>query len=115
MHHRARQGYGAGKEGAASTGTICPNTPPPVGSVANTDDCGDLDPYNRRGRTEACDARDNTCNTQVDDGAIRRLSASGWVAQPLYSTAQPLQDIAASSISDIWAVGDNGTVVHFPE
>lgn len=48
-------------------------------------------------------------------GAIRRLSASGWVAEPLYDTEQPLQDIAASSISDLWAVGDNGTVVHFPE
>jgi hypothetical protein len=48
-------------------------------------------------------------------GVIRRLSATGWAAAPLHSAGVPLRELAASSLTDIWAVGDNGTVVHFPE
>jgi WD40 repeat protein len=47
-------------------------------------------------------------------GTIRRLSATGmWSTS--YTSDKPLRDIAFSSLGDIWAVGDNGTVVHFPE
>jgi hypothetical protein len=49
------------------------------------------------------------------NGVIRRLTASGWVSTPVYTSDQPLRDLAASSVSDLWAVGDNGKVLHFPE
>lgn len=47
-------------------------------------------------------------------GAIRRLSARGtWSTS--YTSDKPLRDLAISSTGDIWAVGDDGRVVHFPE
>ncbi|WP_257457710.1 putative metal-binding motif-containing protein [Archangium lipolyticum] len=47
-------------------------------------------------------------------GAIRRLSATGaW--STAYTLDKPLRDIAVTSQGDIWAVGDDGRVVHFPE
>ncbi|MDC0711798.1 MopE-related protein [Stigmatella sp. ncwal1] len=48
-------------------------------------------------------------------GRIRHLKPSGWVSTPLYSSARPFRDIASIAVGDIWAVGDNGLVVHFPE
>jgi hypothetical protein len=48
-------------------------------------------------------------------GVIRRLTASGWSSTPVYTSDQALRDLAASSPGNIWAVGDNGKVVHFPE
>jgi Putative metal-binding motif len=49
------------------------------------------------------------------DGAIRRLTSSGWIPTRVYTSDQPLRDLTASSVGNIWAVGDNGKVVHFPE
>ncbi|WP_225411722.1 putative metal-binding motif-containing protein [Stigmatella hybrida] len=49
------------------------------------------------------------------DGRIRLLKSSGWAPDPLYDGPQPLRDIAAKAMNDIWAVGDNGLVVHFAE
>jgi hypothetical protein len=47
-------------------------------------------------------------------GSIRRLSASGtWSTS--YTSDRPLRDLAISSTGDIWAVGDDGRVIHFPE
>jgi hypothetical protein len=48
-------------------------------------------------------------------GVIRRLTASGWIPSPVYTVDQPLRDLAANSPGNIWAVGDNGKVVHFAE
>jgi hypothetical protein len=49
------------------------------------------------------------------DGVIRRLTSGGWVSTRVYTSDQPLRDLAASSVENIWAVGDNGKVLHFPE
>ncbi|MDC0713558.1 putative metal-binding motif-containing protein [Stigmatella sp. ncwal1] len=49
------------------------------------------------------------------EGRIRLLKPSGWAPAPLYDGAHALRDIAAMSMNDIWAVGDNGLVVHFAE
>ncbi|QRN93640.1 putative metal-binding motif-containing protein [Archangium violaceum] len=50
----------------------------------------------------------------TNGGSIRRLNAAGtWFTATTVN--KPLRDIALSSPSDIWAVGDNGNVVHFPE
>jgi hypothetical protein len=46
------------------------------------------------------------------DGSIRRLTARGWVAQPLYDTNRELWDIALNSPGEIW---EDGRVVHFPQ
>jgi hypothetical protein len=67
---------GAGKEGVTGTGSICPSEPIPSGMVANADDCDDQDPHNRRGRSESCDGRDNTCNAQADEGEV--CMGKGW-------------------------------------
>ncbi|QRN97469.1 hypothetical protein JRI60_52555 [Archangium violaceum] len=48
------------------------------------------------------------------NGSIRRLNAAGtWFTATTVN--RPLRDIALSSPGDIWAVGDDGRVVHFPE
>lgn len=104
-------GDGAGKEGAASTGTICPNTTPPVGSVTNTDDCDDLDPYNRRGRAESCDARDNTCNTQVDEGDV--CQGKGWklLNDAALTGSRQWKTVAVGpSGLPVWMAGNNGVL-----
>jgi hypothetical protein len=67
---------GAGVGGLGSPGSLCPNETLPPGVVANADDCDDQDPNNRRGQSEVCDGRDNTCDTQVDEGNI--CAGKGW-------------------------------------
>jgi hypothetical protein len=47
------------------------------------------------------------------DGKIRRATAAGWTEH--FTASGPLKDIAASSRQDVWAVGNGGLVVHFPE
>jgi hypothetical protein len=49
------------------------------------------------------------------NGSIRRLTGSGWVDHPFYDTDKPLRDIALDSPGEIWAVGDDGRVIHFPQ
>jgi hypothetical protein len=46
---------------------------------------------------------------------LRRAAATGWDPQFVFTASQPLHDVALSSPSDIWAVGDNGLVMHWPE
>jgi hypothetical protein len=48
-------------------------------------------------------------------GALRRLNPAGWAPPLSYPVTKPLRDLALSSPSDLWLVGDNGHVVHFPE
>ena len=40
----------------------------PAGYVATSDDCNDLDPATHPGASEVCDAADNDCDSQVDEG-----------------------------------------------
>jgi hypothetical protein len=53
--------------------------------------------------------------TTDTEGIVRRLTHRGWVTPPPYDGSHPLWDIAATSPGNIWAVGDNGRVLHFPE
>jgi hypothetical protein len=55
---------------------VCPGTAPPASTVANSEDCDDQDPHNRGGRTEACDGRDNTCDSQRDEN--NACMGKGW-------------------------------------
>jgi hypothetical protein len=49
------------------------------------------------------------------DGRIRLRTAARWADPPLYDADGALWDIAVNSPSDLWAVGDNGLVLHFAE
>ncbi|MBN1204316.1 MAG: putative metal-binding motif-containing protein [Myxococcaceae bacterium] len=49
------------------------------------------------------------------DGVVRRLTPGGWITPAPHDAPHPLRDIAATAPSNIWAVGDNGLVLHFPE
>jgi hypothetical protein len=102
-------GDGAGKEGAPSSGAICPGTPPPAGTAANADDCDDLDPHNRRGRAEVCDARDNTCNGQVDEGDV--CEGKGWkvLSDPALTGNRQWKTVAlGASGLPVWVAGTGG-------
>ncbi len=65
-YHPDADGDGAGAQQSAAV-PVCPGTAPPAGAVANAADCDDQDPNNRGGRSEVCDGRDNTCNSQRDE------------------------------------------------
>ncbi|HLL06565.1 MAG TPA: putative metal-binding motif-containing protein [Myxococcaceae bacterium] len=49
------------------------------------------------------------------EGRIWLRTATRWVDPPLRDTDKPLRDIAVTSRMDIWAVGDDGRVLHFAE
>jgi hypothetical protein len=49
------------------------------------------------------------------EGRVRLLKPRGWAPAALYDGPEPLRDIAVKAPDDIWAVGDNGLVVHFAE
>jgi hypothetical protein len=49
------------------------------------------------------------------DGRIRLRTATRWVDPPLHDADRALWDIAVNTPSDLWAVGDNGLVLHFAE
>jgi hypothetical protein len=53
--------------GDAAAGT--PTCFPPSSSVQDDTDCDDEDPLTHPGATETCDARDEDCDTHVDEGA----------------------------------------------
>lgn len=73
-YHPDADGDGAGTPGGGVP--VCPGTAPPAGSVDNSSDCDDEDPYRRGGRSEACDSRDNTCDAQIDEGNV--CTGKGW-------------------------------------
>ena len=104
-------GDDAGKEGALSTGSTCPGTPAPAGTATNTDDCDDQDPHNRRGRAESCDSRDNTCNTQVDEGGV--CAGKGWkvLTDAALTGSRQWKTVALGTGGlPVWVAGDNGTL-----
>jgi hypothetical protein len=102
-------GDGAGREGASSSGSICPGAPPPAGASLNTVDCDDQDPHNRRGSTESCDARDNTCNTQVDEGDV--CAGKGWklLNDPALTGSRHWKTVALGAGGlPVWVAGNGG-------
>ncbi|WP_434346731.1 putative metal-binding motif-containing protein [Myxococcus virescens] len=51
-------------------------------------------------------------------GRLQRLTPHGWAKAPAFATGEPsaqLRDIAVTSTSNFWIVGDDGNVYHFPE
>ncbi|GEL69319.1 putative metal-binding motif-containing protein [Myxococcus virescens] len=51
-------------------------------------------------------------------GRLQRLTPYGWAKAPSFATGEPsvqLRDIAMTSSSNFWIVGDDGNVYHFPE
>ncbi|WP_228564968.1 putative metal-binding motif-containing protein [Myxococcus sp. AB036A] len=51
-------------------------------------------------------------------GRLQRLTPYGWAKAPSFATGEPsvpLRDIAMTSESNFWIVGDDGNVYHFPE
>lgn len=51
-------------------------------------------------------------------GRLQRLTPAGWAKAPAFTPGEPgapLRDIAMTSSSDFWIVGDDGHVYHFPE
>jgi hypothetical protein len=82
--------------------TIWTTVPPPLDNpIANFTSVVVLDP--------------SSIYTTDASGAIRRLTSTGWVSPAVFTSDQPLRDLAATSPGNLWAVGDNGRVVHFPE
>ncbi|WP_164020514.1 putative metal-binding motif-containing protein [Pyxidicoccus trucidator] len=69
-------GDGEGAANATAQTTCTPNAPP-AGRAFNALDCDDVDPNSRKAGTEVCDAVDNDCDGQVDDG----LSCGGTLKQ----------------------------------
>ncbi|MDY7226768.1 putative metal-binding motif-containing protein [Hyalangium rubrum] len=49
------------------------------------------------------------------DGRIRLRNATRWLDPPLQDADRALWDIALSSPRDVWAVGEDGLVLHFAE
>ncbi|SDX37212.1 Putative metal-binding motif-containing protein [Myxococcus xanthus] len=51
-------------------------------------------------------------------GRLQRLTPHGWAKAPAFTPSAPnvpLRDIAMTSSSNFWIVGDDGNVYHFPE
>ncbi|SEL04266.1 Putative metal-binding motif-containing protein [Stigmatella aurantiaca] len=93
-------GDGAGDGSNGASGSKCPNENLPTGVVFNMDDCDDQDPYNRRGKTEVCDGRDNDCNSLADEKNV--CMGKGW--KPI-TTGLP-----ANAFWNTVALGPNGRV-----
>ncbi|HEX8819628.1 MAG TPA: putative metal-binding motif-containing protein [Archangium sp.] len=48
------------------------------------------------------------------NGRVYRYDGSAWSALPGLNTGAPLWDIAGTSPADLWVVGDNGKLLHWP-
>lgn len=102
-------GDGAGREGTTGMDSICPGEPLPPGMVANTDDCDDQDPHNRRGQSERCDGRDNTCDDQADEGGV--CAGTGWkvLEDPALTGSRQWKTVALGPNGlPVWVAGTGG-------
>ncbi len=76
--------------------------PPPLGAdLADFTSVGILD--------------ENSVYVTDTDGRIHLRTAAHWLGAPLYDADRALWDIAIHSPSELWAVGENGLVLHFAE
>jgi hypothetical protein len=71
-YYADQDGDGHGDAQSAAAACSAPN-----GYVSSSDDCDDADATKYPGNTEVCDAKDNDCDGQVDDGAT---DAKTWYA-----------------------------------
>jgi hypothetical protein len=108
-YHPDADGDGAGDENVPSV--VCPGATPPGGTVANGDDCDDRDPHNERGRTEACDGRDNTCDGNRDEN--NACTGKGWKVSTdaAVTGSRNWQTVAlGTGGSRVWVAGLNGVL-----
>jgi hypothetical protein len=103
-------GDGTGDERSSGAGLKCPTDPFPTGNVANKNDCDDQDPLNSRTNSETCDARDNNCNTSVDEGGV--CMGKGWksFANDPALTGRQWKSVSIASNGWVWVAGDSGTL-----
>ncbi|WP_225413469.1 putative metal-binding motif-containing protein [Stigmatella hybrida] len=101
-------GDGAGDERGMGAGLRCPSEPFPTGTVANKIDCDDQDPLNARGSFELCDARDNNCNTTVDED--NACLGKGWKSFPddAALTGRNWKSVSITHNGWVWVAGDGG-------
>ncbi len=50
----------------------------------------------------------------TESGRVFRYDGTTWSAMPGLNTGAPLWDIAGTSPGDLWVVGDNGKLLHWP-
>ncbi|HEX8435407.1 putative metal-binding motif-containing protein [Archangium sp.] len=108
-YYADRDGDGAGN--AQESFPVCPGATPPPGTVPNTDDCDDRDKHNRSGGSEVCDDRDNTCNTQRDEGGV--CGGKGWKVftdDPALSGDHHWKTVALGANGLVWVAGDRGAL-----
>jgi hypothetical protein len=100
-----------GAQGSGGTKFCAPATGP-AGTVANATDCDDADRSTRAGLAETCDAVDNNCNGQVDEG----ISCSGTLARVVDGNLGGMgHDWRAVAVHPdgvpVWIAGLNGKLV----
>ncbi|WP_093519757.1 putative metal-binding motif-containing protein [Stigmatella erecta] len=104
-----RDGDGAGDGSNGASGTKCPDENLPLGTSDNPDDCDDQDYYNRRGKTEVCDGRDNDCNGLADENNV--CAGKEW--KPI-TTGLPAKGfwktVALGSNGRVWMAGTGATL-----
>ncbi|MCY1077447.1 putative metal-binding motif-containing protein [Archangium lansingense] len=105
-----QDGDGAGDESATPV-QVCPGATPPAATVVNKDDCDDQDAHNRRGRAEVCDDRDNTCDSQRDEGGV--CAGKGWkvLTDAALTVTRQWKTVALGPGGlPVWMAGDNGVL-----
>lgn len=80
----------------------------PPERISQGRDCNDGNPLINPDATELCDAFDNDCDDQFDEGAAR-CPASGprWVESIVGAADQDWRSITTWTAGGVWAVGDN--------
>ncbi len=56
----------------------------------------------------------NSVYATTGSGKVYRYDGSTWTVMPGLSTGSALNDIAGTSPGDLWVVGDNGKILHWP-
>lgn len=99
---------------SASAARVCaPNSPPANHVAGNNADCDDADPGTRQAGTEVCDALDNDCDGQVDEG----LGCGGTLRRvfddALGDTGNDYRTVAVDPTDGypVWIAGMNGVLV----
>lgn len=101
---------GEGAAGTAGTKVCAPNMGP-AGTVANATDCDDADRITRAGLGEVCDAVDNDCDGQVDEGAACGGTLTQVVDTALGGGNHDWRAVALGQNGlPVWIVGRNGKI-----
>jgi hypothetical protein len=106
--HPDADGDGEGAAGTAGT-KYCPPNMGPAGTAANATDCDDADRIVRAGLAETCDAVDNDCDGQVDEGASCGGTLTRVVDPALGGTSHDWRVVAVGPGGlPVWIAGLNG-------